>query len=105
LLMNKFIFAFIALLVTIPLFGSSKVSPKIDKNVMYELNIHNNKYYLIPAEKEHNALNYQPDPNAPNPCIGSLICYKCCTGDNDIPKETCEKTFKNWNKGKECNCT
>lgn len=102
--MSKFNFITV-LLINASVFAAAPIPPEVNKSIFYELNIKNEKYYLIPAKEGEALFNYQPGPNAPNPCIGSLICYKCCNGDNDIPKETCDKTFKNWNLGKNCNCT
>ncbi len=86
-------------------FSNQLVSIKVDKNSIYELKIKDKSYYLFPIEENNKPSAFQPDPNGPNPCMGSLICYKCCTGQNNVSEKMCKKIFNNWNKGKECNCS
>jgi len=75
----------------------------------FRIKIGAREYYLVPANNSLNIkgiMNNMPDENNKLTCMGTLQCYKCCTGklDDEINESFCDKTFENWKKGSNCNC-
>lgn len=108
--MNKLTILICILLLSTLSHSKEILDIKIDKEQVLQLDIDNQKFYLIPANpnntiKDNKALfGYQPDRRNPIACEGTLLCYKCCTGHISVTKQFCDYHSKNWQRGKDCGC-
>lgn len=107
--MSRMLVLIYLICINVHAFGEQTVNIKIDKNHIFQLDIANQKYYLVPidpaAKNVPDAwLGIQPDKSNPIACDGTLLCYKCCTAHYSVNKEFCEYQYKNWKRGAECGC-
>ena len=101
--MNKILLIITVIIINNCAFSNQKINIKVDKKQVYQVDIANKKYYLIPVNDDA-WLGVQPDRRNPIACNGTLLCYKCCTAHNSVTQEFCEYQYQNWSRGKECGC-
>ncbi|HHT9981001.1 TPA: hypothetical protein ACT9IC_001478 [Legionella pneumophila] len=108
--MNKLTILIVALLLSTVSYCKEIIDITIDKEQVLQLDLDNQKFYLIPVNpnstiKDNQALfGYQPDRRNPIACEGTLLCYMCCTGHTSVNKQFCDYHSNNWQKGKDCDC-
>lgn len=78
-------------------------------NPIQAYKIADDQYLCVPQSKVEKSylagkevMSFRTNPPT---CVTALNCYRCCVGDSKfVSEKECTQIWRNWKKGKDCDC-